>query len=231
MKQGLNQFLIEKFGEFLSEDRKQFIENTLHNRTEYIRVVLEDIADPHNTNAIIRTGEGLGIQHYHVIEKQNAFKIGRGVSRGATKWVDIHQHLETENPAKLVLGELKKKGYKIVVSSPDRNATPIQQLNVNQPIALVLGNEQDGVSTEAIEMADEFINIPMYGFTESFNVSVAAAVCLFNLIHMVRDQNINWQLNEQQLEKYRLVWYKKCMARPDDYEDFFVKAYEPTQLK
>lgn len=231
MDQGLNQFLIKKFGDFLSEERKQFIETALQNRTEYIRVVLEDIADPHNTNAIIRTGEGLGIQHYHVIEKQNAFKIGRGVSRGATKWVDIHQHENSENPAALVLGGLKQKGYKIVVTSPDRNATPLQKLKINQPIALVLGNEQEGVSPEASQMADESIHIPMYGFTESFNVSVAAAVCLFNLIDMIRENNINWQFDEQQQTKYRLGWYKKCMARPDDYEEFFVKAYQSTQFQ
>jgi tRNA (guanosine-2'-O-)-methyltransferase len=226
MEAQLNQFLIQKFGEFLSDDRKQFIESALENRTDYIRVILEDIRDPHNANAIIRSGECLGIQHYHIIEKENVFKLGRGVSRGAIKWVDVHQYPESDTPTADVFNDLKAKGYKIVVTSPNRDACSPEDLPLDQPIALVLGNERDGISEEAKAMADDFVRLPMYGFTESYNVSVAAGITFYNLISKMRSFIENWQFNEPTKADYRLQWYKKCMARPDDYEKFFVKSFE-----
>jgi tRNA (guanosine-2'-O-)-methyltransferase len=226
MKAELIHFLTQKFGEFLSEERKQFIESVLENRTDFLRVVLEDIRDPHNANAIIRSGECLGIQHFHIIENENVFKLGRGVSRGAIKWVDVHQYPESKTPAKDVFKDLKSNGYKIVVTSPNENACSPEDLPLDQPIAIVLGNERDGISEVAKTMADEFVRLPMHGFTESYNVSVAAGIAFYSLINKIRVSVENWQFDEQTKANYRLQWYKKCMARPDDYEKFFVKAFE-----
>ncbi|WKV11540.1 RNA methyltransferase [Marivirga harenae] len=226
----LNHFLTQKFGEFLSEERKGFIESVLENRTEFMRVVLEDIRDPHNANAIIRSGECLGIQHYHIIENENAFKLGRGVSRGAIKWVDVHQYPESKTPTKDVLSDLKSKGYKIVVTSPNGNACSPEDLHLTQPFAVVMGNERDGVSEESKAMADDFVRLPMHGFTESYNVSVASGIIFYSLISKIRSLVENWQFDDQTKADYRLQWYKKCMARPDDYERFFVKAFEPDKL-
>ena len=230
MEAELTHFLTKKFGEFLSDERKEFIESVLENRTEFIRVVLEDIRDPHNANAIIRSGECLGIQHYHIIENENAFKLGRGVSRGAVKWVDVHQYPESKTPTADVLGDLKSRGYKIVVTSPNKEALAAEDLSLEQPIALVMGNERDGISKEAAALADEFVRLPMYGFTESYNVSVASGITFYSLISKMRLYATNWQLSESTKSDYRLRWYKKCMARPDDYEKFFVKAFESEKI-
>lgn len=229
MRADLKQFLTQKFGEFLSEERRKFIEAVLENRTDYIRVVLEDIRDPHNANAIIRSGECLGIQHYHIIENENAFKLGRGVSRGAIKWVDVHQYPESETPTADALQDLKSKGYKIVVTSPNNEATAPEDLSLDQPVAIVMGNERDGISDEAKAMADDFVRLPMHGFTESYNVSVASGITFYSLITKLRALVRNWQFDELKKDDYRLQWYKKCMARPDDYEKFFVKAFESEQ--
>jgi tRNA (guanosine-2'-O-)-methyltransferase len=227
MEAELIHFLTQKFGEFLSDERRQFIESVLENRTDYIRVVLEDIRDPHNANAIIRSGECLGIQHYHIIENENAFKLGRGVSRGAIKWVDVHQYPESKTPTADVLQDLKSKGYRIVVTSPNEEACAPEDLSLDRPIAIVMGNERDGISEEAKAMADDFVKLPMYGFTESYNVSVASGITFYSVISEIRQSVENWQFDELTKAEYRLQWYKKCMARPDDYEKFFVKAFEP----
>ncbi|SMG11856.1 tRNA (guanosine-2'-O-)-methyltransferase [Marivirga sericea] len=227
MEADLVDFLTQKFGDFLSDERKQFIETVLDNRTDFIRVVLEDIRDPHNANAIIRSGECLGIQHYHIIENENVFKLGRGVSRGAIKWVDVHQYPESKTPTADVLQDLKSKGYKIVVTSPNEEACEPKDLSLDQPIAVVMGNERDGISDEAKAMADDFIRLPMHGFTESYNVSVASGITFYSLISRLRQSVDKWQFDQHTKADYRLRWYKKCMARPDDYEKFFVKAFEP----
>lgn len=230
MNAELNHFLTQKFGEFLSDERKQYMESVLENRTDFLRVILEDIRDPHNANAIIRSGECLGIQHYHIIENENVFKLGRGVSRGAIKWVDVHQYPESNTPTKDVFKDLKSKGFKIVATSPNKQACSPEDLSLDQPIAIVLGNERDGISEEAKTLADDFVRLPMHGFTESYNVSVAAGITLYSLISKIRSFVENWQFDERTKDDYRLQWYKKCMARPDDYEKFFVKAFEPDKL-
>lgn len=226
MDQKLQQFLIEKFSSFLSDERKNYIEKVLQNRTEYIQVVLEDLIDPHNVNAILRTGECLGIQHYHIIENQYPFKVGRGVSKGATIWIDIHQYEgRGESNTVHAIQKLKSQGFKILVTSPKAEAQSLESINLKQPIALIFGNEKEGVSQKTKNLADEMVKIPIYGFTESYNVSVAAAILLQNLIERMRKEVGNWQFSPEIYQIYQLRWLKKCMARPDYYQNYFVKAF------
>jgi tRNA (guanosine-2'-O-)-methyltransferase len=227
MDQKVQQFLTEKFSSFLSEERRSFIEKVLQNRTDYIQVVLEDLIDPHNVNAILRTGECLGIQHYHIIENQYPFKIGRGVSKGATKWIDIHQY-EGRGASNTThaIEQLKEKGFKVLVTSPKFEALPIESIDLQQPIALVFGNEKEGVSQKSIDLADGLVKIPVYGFTESYNVSVAGAILMQHLIERMRKDVGNWQFSPEVYENYQFNWLKKCMARPDYYQNYFVKVYE-----
>jgi tRNA (guanosine-2'-O-)-methyltransferase len=117
-----------------------------------------------------------------------------------------------------------------VVTSPNKKALAAEDLSLEQPIALVMGNERDGISKEAAALADEFVRLPMYGFTESYNVSVASGITFYSLISKMRLYATNWQLSEATKSDYRLRWYKKCMARPDDYENFFVKAFESEKI-
>ncbi|PTB96703.1 TrmH family RNA methyltransferase [Marivirga lumbricoides] len=221
----LKHFLIQKFGEFLSEKRKSFVEEVLQMRTNYIQVVLEDIIDPHNVSAVLRTGECLGIQQYHIIDQQNPFKIGRGVSKGATKWIDIHHYREGENRTQRALSGLRQEGYRVLVTSPKAEAKSLEDIDLSKPLAVILGNEKAGVSQKAMQMADEIVKIPMYGFTESYNVSVSAAIILHHLVERMRKEVTGWQFTPEQFLEYKLLWLKKCMAKPDYYQDYFVKAF------
>lgn len=221
----LKHFLIQKFGEFLSEKRKNFIDEVLEMRTNYVQVVLEDIIDPHNVSAVLRTGECLGIQQYHIIDKQNPFKIGRGVSKGATKWIDINQYREGERRTENALADLKQKGYKLLVTSPKAGAKSLGDIDLSKPLAVIFGNEKSGVSQTALAMADEIVKIPMYGFTESYNISVSAAIILHHLIERMHKEVDDWQLTAEQFLNYKLAWLKKCMAKPDYYQDYFVKVF------
>lgn len=230
MDQKLQQFLIEKFSSFLSEERKNYIEKVLQNRTEYIQVVLEDLIDPHNVNAILRTGECLGIQHYHIIENQYPFKIGRGVSKGATKWIDIHQYEGSgESNTFHAIEQLKSQGFKILTTSLGVEDKSLNTIDLTEPVAIVFGNEKEGVSQKAKDLADGSIKIPIYGFTESYNVSVAAAILMQNLIERMRKEVGNWQFSAEIYQNYQLRWLKKCMARPDYYQNYFVTAFEQTK--
>lgn len=221
----LKHFLIQKFGEFLSEKRRSFIDEVLEMRSNYIQVVLEDIIDPHNVSAVLRTGECLGIQQYHIIDRQNPFKIGRGVSKGATKWIDIHQYKEGENRTEHALSDLKQQGYSILVTSPKAHAKPLEQITLDKPLAVVFGNEKSGVSQTTLDMADEIVKIPMYGFTESYNISVSAAIILHHLVERMHKEVLDWKFTPEQFLDYKLAWLKKCMAKPDYYQDYFVKAF------
>jgi tRNA (guanosine-2'-O-)-methyltransferase len=112
------------------------------------------------------------------------------------------------------------------VTSPNVEASAPENLKMDKPIAVVMGNERDGISEESKALADDFIRLPMHGYTESYNVSVAAGIIFYNLVSNMRASVENWRFSNPEKDKYRLQWYKKCMARPDDYELYFVKAFE-----
>jgi len=230
MDQQLNHFLIEKYAAFLSEERKATIEHSLNFRTAHMTLLLEDMIDPHNINAIFRTGECFGIQHFHVVDNIQKFHIGKGVSKGATKWIDIHRYdQENHNNSANAAKELKARGYQLVATVPYKEAIDFKQIDLSKKTALIFGNERDGVSKTLLQQADVTIKIPMYGFTESFNVSVSAGILLQSLATKMHKEVSDWQLTDEEKENYRLKWFKQSMARPDYYQDYFVKAYEKEQ--
>lgn len=226
----LQAYLTDKFASFISDERKETIGQVLNNRTKHIRVVLEDLIDSHNVNAIFRSGESLGIQHFHVIDNKQHFKLGKGVSKGSNKWIDIHRHNTVDtNNSEAAIEQLKEQGYQLFVTTPSSEANPFTEIAITKPLALVFGNEKRGISNLMKQKADQLIGIPMYGFTESFNVSVTAAILLHNFVNRMHQEVKNWQFSDQEKAKYRLLWYKKCMARPDYYHNYYVNAYEQDQ--
>ena len=226
----LRDYLTDKFSEFISEERKQNIEEVLSNRTSFLTVVIEDLVDPHNVNAIFRTGECMGVQDFHVIDNEQYFHVGKGVSKGSTKWIDIHRHDQDDwrNTGRCITS-LQEKGYQLVVTSPAAEAVSVEDIDLSKPIALVLGNERDGVSEEMKTKADQLISIPTFGFTESFNVSVAGAILIHGLVKRIHKEVPNWHLENERIAQFKYEWYKKSMARPDFYYKFFVKAFESEQ--
>lgn len=190
-------------------------------RTRYISLVLEDIHYTQNISAMLRTCDCLGIQDVYLIGDNTSTRINKHVSLGASNWVDVHR--ETRRPKKEVLAEIKERGYRLVATMLDDRAVSLPDFPIERGrCALILGNEMKGVSAVVQEMADDRITIPMYGFCDSYNVSVSAAIILYELVGRLRASEISWLLNrEEQLElQYR--WIKKSLKRGEE----VAEAYE-----
>lgn len=209
--------LISYLSTFVSPERLQRIESVLAQRTRHVSVVVENIYQTHNASAIIRSCECFGVQDVHVIEKDNAFKTNADIVMGAEKWVSVTRHARTDTdlhgPTQTCLMGLKQKGLTIIATTLREGAVPIEQLDVTKPLALVFGTEETGLSDAAHELADVFVKLPMFGFTQSFNVSVSAALCLSHILSKVRTSNVQWRLKEAELIDLRLEWLTKSIQR------------------
>ncbi len=203
-------FLTEKIGSHLNEKRKAIIEKVLHNRTRHFTVAVENIYHPHNVNAVLRSCECFGMQDLHIIDVHEKYKIQKRIAKGANKWTDIHYYEEGENPTLNCIQKLKSEGYTIVGTSPHKNDIYLENFDYTQKAAFFFGAEKEGISDTVIKHADCFVKIPIYGFTESFNISVAVAIMLHYLtLKMRNDTTLNWQLPTEEIESKTLEWYVK----------------------
>lgn len=215
--------LVGFLAQYLSDNKLNLIEKVLDQRTRHITVVLEDIYQSQNGSAVIRTCECMGLQDVHVTETTSKYSVNRRVLKGANKWLDIIKHNQrNKNNTEVCFDALHTKGYKIYVTDP-AGGQSIHDLPTNEKIAIVMGNELHGASDYAMQHADGKLNIPMYGFTESLNISVSAAICLSTLIPKLRSSNVPWQLTETEKSELRLKWYKKCIRHVDILEKEFWK--------
>lgn len=202
--------ILKKFCEYLTPERKEKFQEVANFRTKYITVVLEDIYQPHNASAILRSCECLGIQDSYIIEQRNEFKLFEGVAKGSNQWLDIKRFNKKDaNNAQICFEELKNKNYKIVSASPSKEDFDINSLPLDNKIAIVFGTEQEGLSEYARKNSDYFVKIPMYGFTESFNVSVSAGICLYDITQRLRKSNINWQLSKEENLDLQIEWLRR----------------------
>ena len=160
----------------LTEARQNKIEKVASLRNFSNAIVLEGIYDRGNVSAVMRTAEGLGFVNFHIIETQTRFKEANRVTQGADKWTEV----EKWNNTKDCISALKKRGHKIIVTSLEASK-PIQEVDFTVPTALVLGNEKEGISQEMKDLADERIILPMQGFVQSYNISVAGALSLYHI--------------------------------------------------
>ncbi len=160
----------------LTSERQKKIERVAQDRCFDISVVLESIYDRGNISAVMRTAEGLGFSNFHVIETFEKFKEANRVTQGADKWVETKKWKNTKDFIKYA----KDNKIRICVTSLEA-AKPIHEVDFSSPLALVLGNEKSGASQEILEAADERVIIPMPGFVQSFNISVAGALCLYQI--------------------------------------------------
>lgn len=197
----------------VTDNKVELIEKLADLRTKHITVVLENIYQSHNASAVIRSSDCFGIQDVHVIADKKKYEVNREVAMGAGKWVTTH-HYPNQNTA-TCLNQLKEKGYKIVATSPYAT-TSLSDLDIHQPVAMVFGTEKDGLSDDAIALADESVRIPMYGFTESFNISVSAALTLNTLREKLMSSDINWKLSEEELVELKIEWCKNILYKGKD---------------
>ncbi|TDQ19107.1 tRNA (guanosine-2'-O-)-methyltransferase [Algoriphagus boseongensis] len=225
-----DQGLLDYLGQYITEHKKSVMEKVLENRTRFFTVVLEDIYKPHNASAVIRTCDCFGIQDMHVIEKTNTYKINPYVTRGASQWVDLHKYYSKDSSSvELCFSSLREKGYKIYGTSPDASSISIHELKAHEKLALVFGNEHEGISEEVKEKVDGLVHIPMLGFTESFNISVSASIFLYDLIKKAKEfKNPDFYLSDEEKNKLRMKWYREIVKRSDIHEKLYWQQNNPT---
>jgi tRNA (guanosine-2'-O-)-methyltransferase len=191
----------------LLDSRKQLIRNQLNQRTYHIDLILEDMFQKHNASAVIRSADCFGLLKISAIERRNKFIPELAVARGADKWLEINTIQDKDSD--IFINKIKSEGRKIVVTQPDAQGFKPENLPLHEPISLVFGTERRGVSEAIIQQADYFCAIPMYGFTESLNVSVSCGIILSVLSNRLRTENIHWQLNENQKTDLHYNWLMK----------------------
>ena len=188
---------------FVSERRINRIEQVLDSRSRWIAPVFENLNKSHNAAAVIRTSEAFGVSAVHFIESNAEYKDHRAVTQGSHRWVDVETHGSTGD----CFTNLRERGYTIVGTALHEESIVPAELPVDRPIALVFGNELDGLTREAIDSCDRIVRIPMYGFVESLNISVAAALLISGLMERVRsDKTLNWRLSRRETVKTRQRW-------------------------
>lgn len=215
--------LLNHLLEFITPSRKLLFEKVITSRTRHITVVLEDIYQPHNASAVLRTCDLTGIQDVHIIENSNQYDVNPDVAMGASKWLNLIKYSDSAHNTMLAYKKLREHGYRIVASTPHKNDQNLDNISLDGKMAIVFGTELNGLSDLAIENADEFLKIPMFGFTESYNISVSAALILFTLTNRLRNTSINWQLSDPEKLDILLEWSRRSIKRSDIIENQFLK--------
>lgn len=188
--------------QFLTEERLRKIEHFSAESSDFILPVVEDVYQFRNAAAILRSVEACGFHKVVALEKENIFDPNLRVTKGADTWVQVEK-MPREISS---LQKVRDRGYKIVAVSPERNATMLPDYQPNEPLALVFGTEWEGTTDELLDFADETLAIPMYGFTQSFNVSVAAAICMYDLKQKLIKSNIDYKLTGDKLLETKIKW-------------------------
>jgi tRNA (guanosine-2'-O-)-methyltransferase len=201
--------------EFVSENKQHLIAKVLSERTRHFTVVLEDLFDPHNISAVIRSCDCFGIQDLYITQHLHEYNVNPKIVQGASKWVTLHKFEEKATSTKECFAKLRKEGYRLVGTTPDANNASIDEMPIDDKTALVFGTELAGLSDFAKGEVDELVHIPMYGFTESFNISVSAALTMQTLVRRLKLSNVNWSLSESEKLQLKLEWYKRIVKRSD----------------
>ena len=209
---------LQKFVEsFMTSSRIDIIKNVLENRMRYMCLVAENFIDEFNVHAMIRTSECFGLQDFHNIGQKNVLmKKNKSVNRGAFQWTHIYDYTECEKPTLTCIKKLKSNGYRVYATSShlEANYTP-ENIPIDQPLAVILGKEHEGISETALKHCDGLVTIPMYGFTESFNVSVAASLLTQTIVGRIRKSNLQWQFSDEQKENLYYEWIWHSIKYPD----------------
>lgn len=204
--------LIRELSGFITERRLELFERVLDYRTRYITVVLEDIYQPHNASAVLRSCECFGIQDLHVIENKNEYRINPDVVMGASKWINLKKYRGKEFNTRDAVSDLRRRDYRIIATTTREGAVPLEEFDICRGrFALFFGTELTGLSEDMLEQADEFLKIPMHGFTDSFNISVSAAVILHHLTLKLHDSGIHWKLDGKERDELMINWLRKSI--------------------
>jgi len=223
MESSLKLELIEHLSQFLTEERLHLFQEKLKERSNRITLVLEDVFQSRNISAAMRSADCFGIQNIHIIENKNNFVKDKSVSLGAGKWINIKQYNTEENNTINCLKKLKKEGYQIIATSPHNTNTSLEEIDVkNNKIAIILGTELTGLSEKALSFADKRMKINMYGFTESLNISVSAAICCQSISSKMRKETTGWEVTEEEKTDILLNWIRNSIKSGKQIEEKFL---------
>ena len=190
---------------FVSEARQARIDEVLECRLQSLAVVLVDLHDPHNGAATVRSAEAFGLSEIHAVEAREPFQIARKITIGCEQWMDIHQYPDFERCA----AELRRRGMALTATRPDGEMR-IEDLDGSKPRALLFGNEHDGLSDEVVAQCTEVVRIPMFGFTQSFNLSVSVALMVQRAAELRRAAlGRPGDLSDEKKQLLRAAWYSK----------------------
>ena len=203
--------LIEYLETFLTRRRQDLFKQVLDERTRFLTVAIEDVGHLHNTSAVMRSCDAFGVQDIHVIEELKGKRIDREIAMGAQKWTSVKRYDSTKN----ALAKLKSEGYQIVATTPHHTAHKLEDFKLDKPTALFFGSEKDGLTETVIEAADEYIYIPTFGFTQSLNISVCAAILLQELTQRLRNSSLDWKLKPEDIEEIKTLWLKRNLKDYD----------------
>lgn len=217
MYNSMEKQLTEYLSGYVTRERLFLFDKILAFRTRYITVVLEDIYQPQNASAVLRSCDCFGIQDVHIVENRNQFTLNPHVELGSSKWLTLKTHNRNENNSRETVRALKADGYRIVATSPHANDATLENFDLTAgKTALVFGSEMPGISEYILKEADEFLNIPMVGFTESLNISVSAAIILHCLTGRLRkSKKIDWKLTAGEKESLKLEWLQQSIKKSE----------------
>ena len=215
--------LLDYLQNFITEERKQRFLEIISQRTNHFTVAMEDVFQMHNTSAVVRTCEVFGVQQAHSIEGRYGKRLDEKIAMGAQKWVDVFRYDDTQK----CIDILREKGYQIVATTPHKDAYLLNDFDLSKKSAFFFGTEKEGLSEKVLAQADTYLKIPMVGFTESLNISVAVAIVLQQLTDKLRRSNIKWQLTDE--ERYSVLeqWTKISVRNVND----VIKRYNELNAK
>jgi tRNA (guanosine-2'-O-)-methyltransferase len=199
--------LFQYLQSLLTDRRRELFKKVLEQRTRHFTVVTEDVYQLHNTSAVMRSCDVFGIQDLHVVEEQTSKRIDKEIAMGAQKWVSLHRHDSIES----CIASLRKQEYRIIATTPHQNSGLLQDFSIGSKCAFFFGKENEGLSDLVMKEADAYLKIPMYGFTESLNISVSAAIILQDLVARLKNSDIPWQLSESERTELEMIWTKKTI--------------------
>lgn len=198
-----------KISEYRSEQRKKKTIAVLEKRQPTLTLVLENIIDTHNISAVVRTCDAVGVLSICLVYdgSQPFPKLGAKSSASAKKWIYQKKYTSIVD----CYSDLRNEGKKIYSTDIHSQAVSLYELDLTEPVALVFGNEHTGLSEKAVELADKNFRIPQFGMIESLNISVAAAVCLYESLRqrLLKGMLDSPQLTEEQLSIYLEEWLSK----------------------
>lgn len=217
--------LIEHLKSFVTQERFETFNKIIKDRTRYMTVVIEDVYQTHNASAVMRSCDCFGVQDIHIIENKNEYIINPEVDMGSSKWLTIKNYNTKNNNTPDTIKSLKEQGYRIVATTPHSDDVNLEDFDVTKgKFALLFGTELKGLTKTALDFSDEYLKIPMFGFTESFNISVSAAIILHDLRLRLSKSNIDFRLNDADNDEIMLHWLTQTIKKSDlIIENFYKK--------